>query len=85
MTRRKKLFKTHTMASNEPDVDLSMIAKETIIVDNGQFDIWTDAGDMLEPAVISWSARTEVFTAQSLCDYINSKGLHTAYTSNPNQ
>lgn len=55
-----------------------------IQLSNGtSFTIFTDVGDMLENAIINWEARTNNLTAQSLCNYINSKGLHKATVKRP--
>ena len=35
----------------------------------------------MENAVVSWAMRTEKYTEESLCSYINSKGLHSACPS----
>ena len=34
----------------------------------------------LEAALDNWLARTEEYTAKSFVDYINSKGMHKAFT-----
>lgn len=31
-------------------------------------------------AITSWQIRTKKFTGRDFCDYINSKGIYTAYT-----
>lgn len=46
--------------------------------------IYTTAdGAELEAAYKNWYVRTEDHTALSLCNYINSKGLHAALTQMP--
>ena len=71
---------------------MSNVVKQTVEleVENGKkppivFDIWTDAGDMLEAAVINWVARRKPhqLTADNLCEYIRSKGLHRAFSKQP--
>lgn len=42
------------------------------------FEIMTDMGDAAQAALHNWMVRTEDFTAESFCKYINSKGVHRA-------
>lgn len=56
---------------------------EIALSDGTSFFIMTDLGDMLEAALINWEARTTVYTAESFCNYVNSKGLHKCYFEVP--
>jgi hypothetical protein len=48
---------------------------------NYRFDVLHDiegGGSSIDAALINWAARTETFTVESFCEYINSKGVHSA-------
>lgn len=45
--------------------------------------IFTDAGDLTYAALRNWYVRTKDHSAQSFCDYINSKGVHIAFVQLP--
>ena len=38
-----------------------------------KFKVWHNLGEMLLAAIQNWSVRTTVYTAESLCKYINDK------------
>ena len=49
-------------------------------VEQEQWVIYSDIGQNLQAAVDNWYVRTDEYTPESLCEYINSKGAHTALT-----
>lgn len=59
--------------------------RSTIELSNGEgFEIMHNIpeGDIngLQGAIDNWLVRTDEYTPESFCKYVNSKGLHKAYT-----
>lgn len=41
-----------------------------------KFSVHHDMGEVIHSAVDNWLARTKVFTGESFCKYVNSKGVY---------
>jgi hypothetical protein len=50
------------------------VKSKKLLVD---FNVLTNLGDMVENAIINWSERTDEFTCESFCEYVESKGVHS--------
>ncbi len=59
------------------DIELEGIGVNFSIIHNIDQE---GAINSIDAAVDNWAARTDTFTDRSLCDYINGKGCHIAYT-----
>jgi hypothetical protein len=65
--------------------DMKFFETEIRLSDGSSFTIVHNLPEEIEAAAINWQFRTDEYTAQSLCDYINGKrerGLtnHYAFT-----
>lgn len=50
------------------------LSSTTVEIDHKRsFTIYHNIPDLIEAAIANWEVRTNKYTAQSLCDYINSK------------
>jgi hypothetical protein len=56
-------------------MDIIIIATTIQLSNKTSFTVYTNLGDQMTPAFEAWSNKTNDYTAQSFCDFVNSKRL----------